>query len=465
MAFATLLVLPGATYGGSYVPPPGDALPAWSPDGARIAFLTSRGGPALVVMSAVGRDQTRILDVLGAPYADPTSVALSPDWTLAAVLRFTRDGLILSAVRLDGSETHELARAAFGRPAWSHDSRRIAFRMSDGTLAAVGSDGGDFVRLATGGAAPAWSPDGRQIAYVGGVPGEPDIRVVDVNGQNDVLVAGGPGAQLEPKWSPDATRVALLTQRATGEPFAFAVVRADGSEPRTYEAAPGVSNSDAFAWTPDGRALVYARDATQGLFRLDLAKGEARRLTTFGGAPAVSPDGMRIAFAAGGECRDRYGVYVAGVDGKRVTRLTNDCRILGTGRDDVVRGTALADVLVGLGGDDRLQARDPGYMGDTLLGGDGDDLLIGAYQADVLRGGRGNDRLLAGRSADLLYGGPGHDWIDGQRGRDLLYAQDGSVDTVRCGTNDLGRVPERDEAWVDTVDKLDGDCEVVHRRR
>jgi hypothetical protein len=58
----------------------------------------------------------------------------------------------------------------------------------------------------------------------------------------------------------------------------------------------------------------------------------------------------------GGECRDRTGIYVAGVDGRRAARLTNDCRVIGTERGDVITGTALADIIVGLGGNDRLRA-------------------------------------------------------------------------------------------------------------
>jgi Tol biopolymer transport system component len=467
VALAAVLGLPGATSGGSYAPPPGDVFPVWSPDGTRIAYLSGRGVAALVLVSPDGSRETRLLEPIPSTgaYADPTRIALSPDWRWAAVVRYTGDpAFALSVVRIDGSEERRLALASYGpRPAWSPDSRRIALRMADGTLASVGIDGGAPVRLAPEGGAVAWSPDGTRIAYVGGTPEDRSLHVVDANGRNDIVVAGL-GMQLEPEWSPDGGRIAFLTRAAPEGPFVFAIVSSDGSALKTYDAGPGVSNSDAYTWTPDGRALVYAQDATQGLFRLDLDSGVTRRLTAFGGTPALSPDGARVAFAAGGECRDRSGIYVATVAGRGVTRITNDCRIVGTNREDVLRGTPLADVLVGLAGDDRLVARDPGYMGDTLLGGGGNDVLVGAYQPDTLRGGQGQDRLLGGKSADSLDGGSGRDWIDGQRGRDLLYAQDGSVDTVRCGTNDLGRVPERDEAWVDRVDRVDG-CEVVHRRR
>lgn len=327
----------------------------------------------------------------------------------------------------------------------------------------VGLDGGGLTRIASGVSTPSWSPDGTRLAYAGGSPGNLDIHVVGADGEGDVLLADGPGAQLEPKWSPEGTNIAFLTQPAAGTEFGLAVARADGSGLQTYP-EPGVSNPYSFAWSPGGRAIVYARGATQGIFRLDLTTGATSRLTAFGGTPAVSPDGARIAFAGGGECRDRTGIYVMAATGGRPYRLTNDCRIVGTSRADVLRGADLADVLVGLGGDDRLIAFDSAYVGDTLLGGDGNDLLVGAGLDDVLDGGRASDRLLGGNSADEVDDGAGRDRIDGQRGNDRVRARDGFRDMVTCGTNQ-NRRGERDEVWADRFDRVSRDCELVHRTR
>jgi Ca2+-binding RTX toxin-like protein len=219
------------------------------------------------------------------------------------------------------------------------------------------------------------------------------------------------------------------------------------------------------SWAPDGRAVLYAGVEELGIFRLDLETASTRRLLAFGTEPVLSPDGTQLAFSGGGECRDREGIYVAGADGKNARRLTNDCRVVGSAGADVLKGTPLADILVGLGGDDRLVARDPAYVGDTLLGGDGHDVLLGAIRGDILRGGRGNDRLRGGNSQDVLAGGPGRDLLDAQRGADTIYARDGTRDTVRCGTNIGRHTLERDEVWADRLDLIATDCEVVHRSR
>lgn len=63
-------------------------------------------------------------------------------------------------------------------------------------------------------------------------------------------------------------------------------------------------------------------------------------------------------------------------------------RIVGSARNDVLKGTPRSDILVGHGGNDRLF----GLAGDDVLsGGPGRDLLVGGPGKDQLRCGRGKD--------------------------------------------------------------------------
>ncbi len=96
---------------------------------------------------------------------------------------------------------------------------------------------------------------------------------------------------------------------------------------------------------------------------------------------------------------------VALCDGRAAT-------IVGTAGDDVLQGTAAADVIAGLGGNDQIR------------GGAGDDVICGGDGADTLRGEAGDDVLLAGPARkidnragsgyqpDQLDGGPGDDTMD-----------------------------------------------------
>ncbi|MBA2718599.1 MAG: PD40 domain-containing protein, partial [Chloroflexi bacterium] len=56
---------------------------------------------------------------------------------------------------------------------------------------------------------PQWSPDGRRLAFTRG----DEIRVVDLDGSRDVLVAGHPAGVSAPRWSPDGQRIAFISRR------------------------------------------------------------------------------------------------------------------------------------------------------------------------------------------------------------------------------------------------------------
>jgi Ca2+-binding RTX toxin-like protein len=118
--------------------------------------------------------------------------------------------------------------------------------------------------------------------------------------------------------------------------------------------------------------------------------------------------------------------------------------LIGTQRDDVLRGSDNADRIEGRAGDDRLfgEGSDDELLGgtdndrifggrrddrlsgeagrDRLVGNQGDDQLLGGSDADDLRGNAGNDLLQGGTSPDTLSGGKGSDRLFGQGARDVL---------------------------------------------
>jgi 3-phytase/alkaline phosphatase D len=97
--------------------------------------------------------------------------------------------------------------------------------------------------------------------------------------------------------------------------------------------------------------------------------------------------------------------------------------IIGTARNDDLRGTNNADVILGAAGNDDLQGRD------------GDDYLDGGKGNDDVRGGAGNDRIFGRDGNDRLDGQDGDDLIDGGQGNDKLNGGAGS-DTLTGGLGD-----------------------------
>lgn len=100
--------------------------------------------------------------------------------------------------------------------------------------------------------------------------------------------------------------------------------------------------------------------------------------------------------------------------------------IYGTAGDDLRDGTALADVIFALDGDDLVN----GWGGnDTLAGGNdddnlsgdgGNDLEFGQSGKDTLKGGLGADRLDGGTEGDDLFGNEAADRLTGGAGNDTL---------------------------------------------
>jgi Lysyl oxidase/WD40-like Beta Propeller Repeat len=156
---ALAFALAGIHVGAAHILAVGYA-PAWSPDGARIAYVT--------------RGELWDADADGSHRAELTTNADQPAWSPnGRRLAFTHDGWIWT-IRADGQDERRLAPGA--HPAWSPDGERIAFDR-DGELVTVRWYGGG-VKLAGEGTDPAYGPDGR-LAFVRDGEVMVGARVVD----------------------------------------------------------------------------------------------------------------------------------------------------------------------------------------------------------------------------------------------------------------------------------------------
>ncbi|MCY9837997.1 type I secretion C-terminal target domain-containing protein [Aeromonas media] len=92
-------------------------------------------------------------------------------------------------------------------------------------------------------------------------------------------------------------------------------------------------------------------------------------------------------------------------------------------KGDTLYGGDGNDILFGQGGDDFLYG---GAGNDILFGGSGNDTLYGESGSDVLSGGSGNDTLYGGTGNDVLSGGLGNDILIGGAGDDILKGDAGA---------------------------------------
>jgi trimeric autotransporter adhesin len=113
-----------------------------------------------------------------------------------------------------------------------------------------------------------------------------------------------------------------------------------------------------------------------------------------------------------------------------------------------VRTTDLTVRLDNLANDGEAGEADNVINTETVLAGNGNDVLVGSKFRETLSGGPGNDTLLGLDQDDVLEGGPGTDITDGGNGNDTItYADHTAPVTVSLDdiAND-GQAGENDNA-------------------
>ncbi len=99
--------------------------------------------------------------------------------------------------------------------------------------------------------------------------------------------------------------------------------------------------------------------------------------------------------------------------------------VIGGSGNDTIIGSTAAEILQG------------GDGNDSLLGADGNDALFGGDGDDTLMGGAGKDDLDGGLGSDLMDGGSGRDWVFySNRTENLTITLDGIRNDGAAGEND-----------------------------
>jgi len=126
--------------------------------------------------------------------------------------------------------------------------------------------------------------------------------------------------------------------------------------------------------------------------------------------------------------------------------------VLGTEGDDLLVGTEGDDVIVARGGNDAVWA---GSGDDLLCLGAGDDFANGGGGDDHIRAEDGDDLVLSGTGDDTVWGGAGNDVLGGAAGSDLLIGETGD-DSLLGGDGDDVLWAGRGDDRIDGGDGSDG---------
>jgi len=121
--------------------------------------------------------------------------------------------------------------------------------------------------------------------------------------------------------------------------------------------------------------------------------------------------------------------------------------------DDIIIGGASDDALSGSDGNDYI---DGGYGNDMLRGHRGEDTLFGGEGDDYLDGGLSDDKLFGGAGKEILIGGKGSDEIDGGEGYDLAKYSGSYVDYKISRDGGNYTVEDLNNGDIDSLTNIEG---------
>lgn len=285
-----------------------DGVPAWSPNGQKITFVSFRDkdrfGESQGEIYVMNPDDANPINLTQSPERNDRSSSWSPDGKqivfranafLNGDVRNSSDIWVMDA---DGGNPRNLTndQAIDLSPDWSPDGMQIAFHsdrnkdwefedpLENLDIYVMNADGTDLINLTNHSARegkPDWSPDGLRIAFTSNRDGNREVYVMNADGTNPINLTNHPAADGGAAWSPDGLRIAFSTNRdgnwekKPNDNWEVYVMNADGTNPINLTNHPKWDSSP--AWEPASTLSVSPKG------RLATLWGNVKRSSTYGG--------------------------------------------------------------------------------------------------------------------------------------------------------------------------------------
>ena len=174
---------------------------------------------------------------------------------------------------------------------------------------------------------PAWSPDSRRLAYVSFEGNHSSVFIQTLRTGNRIQVSSKPGINGAPAFSPDGRKLVLTLGGIDGNLDIY-VMDINSRQTRRVTTHRAIDTEG--SWSPDGRHIYFTSDRGGGpqIYRVAANGGTPERITfegSYNARPRLSPDGSRLAMVH----LDRGNYRIAVLDIKR-----KDLLVLSVGRQD-----------------------------------------------------------------------------------------------------------------------------------
>jgi dipeptidyl aminopeptidase/acylaminoacyl peptidase len=309
--------------------------PGWSPDGTRLAFLSTRSTGA--AGEETPRAQVWIMTLTGGEAQESThlkngvsSFQWSPDSNRLVVV--SRSGPGDNATGAPKSDVRHYTHISykFNDTGWFDDKRTHLWVVDTASATAKQITSGDDWNDSD----PQWSPDSTRIAFVSDRTG----KEYDLSDNKDVWViaaTGGPLVRISdhdfddtmPRWSPDGKQIVFAGQTERREFPKLYVAPSAGKAKSTL----AIDNLDlipgGLQWGPGARELRFETGyhGTTQVFRVDLDSRKIAQITAgergFHAFDTSAKGGLMTYLAS--DFRHPDELYASNLDGKDERQLTH----------------------------------------------------------------------------------------------------------------------------------------------
>jgi TolB protein len=174
---------------------------------------------------------------------------------------------------------------------------------------------------------PAWSPDSRRLAYVSFEGNKSSIFIQTLRTGNRIQVSSRPGINGAPSFSPDGGKLVVTLGGVDGNLDLYVL---DINSRQTTRLTTHRAIDTEGSWSPDGKFVYFTSDRSGGpqIYRVPATGGTAERITfegSYNARPRLSPDGSKLAMVH----NDRGNYRIAVFDMER-----KDLLVLSAGRQD-----------------------------------------------------------------------------------------------------------------------------------